>query len=379
MSESAEAVGPSRLRPLLTREHMPTDFEISIEGGGGADRILHGPRRNRRQSMRGFEDTYEDIVDYILRITYRIWEDKDAEYINATYADPGHIVGSSGLKVNRDQILAETRQYLAMFPDIRLLADEMIWAGDDEVGFRTSHRLWDLGTHTGPSEFGEPTGRQTASWTIANCVVVENEIVEEWVLDNTLHLIQQLGLDAVEVARSTANSTDLGPLLARHREIEEGAARASAPPEVSRGGAFDVDATVRAGFHGIFNDQDLARVDEVYADNVRYHGATGCELHGREAIKAEVAAYLTMFPDLARVIDEIYWQGNDHEGYLASVRWSAVGTHRGAGRYGAPTDRRVSFWGISQLTLRNGRVTDEWTMFTDFELLQLIVRDEPLL
>ena len=27
--------------------------------------------------MKGFEDTYVDIVDYIIRITHRIWEDQD--------------------------------------------------------------------------------------------------------------------------------------------------------------------------------------------------------------------------------------------------------------------------------------------------------------
>lgn len=379
MSDPAQAVAPSPLLPLLTREHMPTDFSISIEGGGGADRILHGPRRSRRQPMRGFEDTYEDIVDYILRITYRIWEEKDVDYINATYADPGHIVGSSGLKVNRDQILNESRDYLAMFPDIRLLADEMIWAGNEDVGFRTSHRLWDLGTQTGPSEFGDPTGQYTASWTIANCVVVENEIVEEWVLDNTLHLIQQLGLDATDVARSAANSSDLAPLLARHHEIESAAAGMSVPADPPNEEGFDVEGTLRAAFHRIFNGQQLQAVDDLYADNVRYHGATGRELHGREAIKAEFADFLRMFPDLVRVTDEVYWQGNGDEGYLVSLRWSAVGTHRGDGRYGDPTGRRVSFWGISQFAVRNGRVIEEWTMFTDFELLQLIVRDEPII
>ena len=40
----------------------------------------------RVQPMRGFEDTYVDIVDYIIRITHRIWEDQDVGYIYDTYA-----------------------------------------------------------------------------------------------------------------------------------------------------------------------------------------------------------------------------------------------------------------------------------------------------
>ena len=28
-------------------------------------------------------------------------------------------------------------------------------------------------------------------------------------------------------------------------------------------------------------------------------------------------------------VDDLYWMGNDVDGYRASVRWSIVGTHRG--------------------------------------------------
>ena len=50
---------------------MPKDFSIAFEAGNGASKpgVERGPRR---QSMRGFEDTYVDIVDYIVRITHRI-------------------------------------------------------------------------------------------------------------------------------------------------------------------------------------------------------------------------------------------------------------------------------------------------------------------
>src|SRR3569833_2906374 len=48
----------------------------------------------RVQPMRGFEDTYVDIVDYIIRITDRIWEDQDVGYIYDTYAQ--------GCRVNDD-------------------------------------------------------------------------------------------------------------------------------------------------------------------------------------------------------------------------------------------------------------------------------------
>ena len=63
------------------RRTMPSDYTISLRAKGGTDRLLVNPGSERVQSMRGFEDTYVDIIDYIVRITHRIWEEKDIGYI----------------------------------------------------------------------------------------------------------------------------------------------------------------------------------------------------------------------------------------------------------------------------------------------------------
>ena len=84
---------------------------------------------------------------------------------------------------------------------------------------------------------------------------------------------------------------------------------------------------------------------------------------------------LAMFPDLILQIDDIYWMGNDADGYLVSVRWSLVGTHRGMGIYGAPTGRRVNMWGITQHEIKDGVIRKEWMLFNEFAVMQQIYRD----
>jgi hypothetical protein len=68
--------------------------------------------------------------------------------------------------------------------------------------------------------------------------------------------------------------------------------------------------------------------------------------------------------------------GNADDGYLSSVRWSAVGTHRGFGIYGKPTGRRVYLWGITQHRIVNGRIVEEWMLFNEFEVMQQIYCDQ---
>ncbi len=52
--------------------------------------------------------------------------------------------------------------------------------------------------------------------------------------------------------------------------------------------------------------------------------------------------------------------GNTKDGYLVSVRWGAVGTHKGNGSYGQPTNREVYLWGITQWEIKNNKIIKEW-------------------
>lgn len=84
-----------------------------------------------------------------------------------------------------------------------------------------------------------------------------------------------------------------------------------------------------------------------------------------------------MFPDIALTVDDLSWMGNEEGGYPTSLRWSAGGTHRGHGVHGRPTGRRVQLRGITRRRIVGGRITEEWMMFNEFEVMQQIFRDDP--
>ena len=374
-SSTERTVNPYRSRPA-----GPEDFRISLGEKGGTDRQLLQPVTDSRQPMRGFDPMYVDIIDYIVRVTHRIWEEKEIGYIYDTYRHNSRVVDDSGLQYGRDKIVADTVHTINAFPDIRLYADEIIWAGDDVSGFHTSHRTVILGTNTGYSRYGAPTGRRIALWCVANCVALENEIFEEHVLYNNSAMLSQLGFNLRTLAREVGNaSLALRPEIDRRfgeaeRTLGQGKpVRLDAPS-----GAFDFDAVLRYAYHEIWNWRNLNRIEAFYAPNVHFHGPTGRDFVGRGEVKSFALSMLAMFPDLALLVDDVYGMGNDQDGYLTSTRWSAVGTHRGNGIYGMPTGRRVHLWGITQHRFVGGRITEEWLMFNEFEVMQQIFRDEPL-
>ena len=99
--------------------------------GQARDRRAARPptRASASQPMRGFEDTYVDIVDYIIRITHRIWEEKDIGYIYDTYRHNCRVTDDCGLQYGRDKIVADTVHTINAFPDVRLYADEVDLGG----------------------------------------------------------------------------------------------------------------------------------------------------------------------------------------------------------------------------------------------------------
>ncbi|MGQ0603738.1 MAG: ester cyclase, partial [Anaerolineales bacterium] len=277
----------------------------------------------------------------------------------------------------RDQVIANTLQSINAFPDFRGYPDEIIWAGDDEVGFYTSHRAVIKATNTGYSQFGPPTGHTVHFWLIADCITIANEIFEEWVLYNTSSMLQQMGYDLRQKARELGNQRKWDNLKdARYGEPQRllGQGKpAHLPPSQTDG--FDVEDFIRRTYHYIWNWRMLGKVRDAYAPGLRFFGPSDRALYGTGEYQSFVLSLLAMFPDLELTVDDLYWMGNDREGYATTTRWSVVGTHTGPGVYGTPTGRRITLWGITQHVIKDGQITEEWMMFNEFDVMQQIFRD----
>lgn len=359
----------------LSREHMPTDYSVSLDAyrRGGTDRFIgRAPTHLAQQPMRGFEATYVNIIDYIVRITHRIWEEKDIGYIYDTYSHDCTVWDDLGLQYGRDKIVADTVHTNGAFPDIRLVADEVVWAGNETVGFHTSHRTKILGTNTGFSRFGPPTGNRIQLWCMANCVARENEIFHEHVLYDTAGLVQQLGLNVRETAARFAQARVAAPQLTNFmggepkRTLGQGKPASVPLPDNP---ADDIGAFVRAAFQTIWNRRNFAAIDTVYAPNVVSQATAGRVYRGPGQVRSFALSLVAMFPDLSLSVDDVYWMGNAKEGFVASIRWSAQGTHRGNGIYGEPSGKQITLWGITQWAIEDGKVVKEWAMFNEFGIM----------
>lgn len=379
-SDFALERGQSRSRNALPlqRPDMPVNHHVSLESytSGRTTRIPKdlGPA----QSLQGFDPTYRNIIDYIVRITYRIWEtnDREVEYIGECYSLDSQVFDDYGLQLGNQKIIVDTHHTTSAFPDIILDAEEVIWAGNDQIGFHTSHLTRISGTNTGSSRYGNATGKTVNFLVLANCVALQNDIFLEHVLYNTSAMLQQLGIDPWEESARLVKNPPAGWPRSQENWDQLRSATSPAIPisQAEPITGFDPDTFTREIHDNVWNGNQSAIINS-YAENLLFEGATERIFSGRTAYRHYVNELRSVFPDLQLQVDEVYWMGNELDGWLISTRWSAEGTHLGKGIYRSPSGKTCQMWGITQWQVLNGIVQKEWQLFNELDLMMQILAD----
>ena len=155
--------------------------------------------------MKGFAAEFQNLDHYIRVITARIWEGRRIDDIRQYYSDPCIVETALSVSTSIEDVITGTRATLAMFPDRRLLAEDVIQSGDENGGFLSSHRIISTMTHLGDGNFGPATGRKIHARTIADCVCKNNRIVHEWLVRDHAAVALQIGTTPKALAQAWLN------------------------------------------------------------------------------------------------------------------------------------------------------------------------------
>ena len=151
--------------------------------------------------MKGFDKKYKDFPDYILKITKQIWEGKDVNSISKFYSKDIPVRSPFGITYGNKPVIDATFATLKEFPNRQLLGEEVIWNGNDEEGYHSSHRILSKGTHLGDGFYGEPTKKDIYYRVIADCACKNNQVYDEWIVRDQGAMVRQLGYTPKEFAK----------------------------------------------------------------------------------------------------------------------------------------------------------------------------------
>lgn len=359
----------------------PRDGGRSPQAGKAAGAVLQVERRDfpelvpegreRVQSMRGFDDCYTDIVDYIVRCTHKIWDERDVGLIYTHYTWNCVAYTTLGTMYDRETHIRDTLQRLVEFPERRGMAQQVLWRGNDVDGFYTSHMTHGIGRHTQFGMYGKPTGRSFITRTVADCMILENKIYKEWIVRDNMGPLIQLGLDphrfAAQLARKKVDAGEpLMDVLENRRMLGQ------YPPETEADVSIAHDegeAQLLRDLHHIYNRRMFGRIEKIYATNCQWHGPLMRELYGPAAVLQQTMRLVALMPDCAFVPQHICAVESEEGGTKYAVRWTMEGHHLGYGPLGAPTGHPLSVMGISHFHIRDGRIVEEWAVYDELSML----------
>lgn len=347
--------------------------EVTSVGLSDYNEMTH--EKKRKQSMKGFDPQYADFVDYIVKITHQIWEEKGIGVIYQTYHNEVKLHTGTACIHGVQEVVSGTLQTLHAFPDRKLVAENVIWSGNDNDGFLSSHRVISTATNLGDSSFGAATGKKVVFRTIIDCLVHSNRIVEEWLVRDNLYLVKQLGLDPVEVAKKLAiKSKSKEPALMTSFGLSQTRDGQLEPKTyIPQHDGFEIGDFVMDLYNKIWEWKLINRVKDFYSDNAVVHYICDQNIVGHQQIQGMFISLFASFPNAGLVIQRVNCnQGTRKNEWEVSVRWTLQGLHEGYGYFGAPSGKKVEILGITHFSIIDEKVQEEWVVFDGLDVMRQI-------
>lgn len=328
---------------------------------------LLNPQPGRRMDLPGFDDEFVDFPDYIIRITDRIWHQREVELCERYYTADCLVHTLAGDVIGARAVTENTYAMMAAFPDRRLEPDNVIWSDDGADGFYSSHLITSTMTNEGPSEFGPATGKAARVLTIADCLCRDNKIYKEWLVRDTAGLVSQLGFDPDALARKQAQA-DLaaGKSLIDFHSGKRAATYEPQPSLAQDTLIIDPTAVIAAILSG------GPSLEAQYFDRARGLYPGNADLYGRREIAAFWGDIFEAISDFTMRIEHVnavpYLDGAQD----IAVRLSMAGTHTGDGRYGPASGAPVYIMAACHWRVIHGRIHSEWMVWDDLALRRQI-------
>ena len=117
------------------------------------------------------------------------------------------------------------------------------------------------------------------------------------------------------------------------------------------------------GMNTAFNANEKDFYERFWSKKFVGHGTRG--EYGLEALKKSHESDRKSFSDL-RIKSEVLFTAGD----MIAFRLAFSGTHTGVYMGKAPTGRHFKAWGVDVIRVADGKKTDEWPAFDQYNLLE---------
>ncbi len=320
-------------------------------------------------AMQGFDAEFKDLDQYIRVITDRIWEGRRIDDIRQYYSDPCVVETPSSVSTSLQAVVDGTKATLVMFPDRRLLAEDVIQSGDAAGGFLSSHRIISPMTHLGDGTFGKASGKGVQVRTIADCVCKDNRIVHEWLVRDQGAIALQIGMTPKSLAQQWINERG---------DFAKPVAGAAPAGYVSHVSTHPHAQAYAQAIQALSRGQ--ADAMGVYDEAVHHLGPNGSTRYGHVQTLEFWAHLFSNFAVQSFTVEHLALQSDPTRPARIAMRWRVKAVHAFDNKfaqcqrdmvkpsYEKDTNREIEIMGINHAEMVNGKVIREWVLIDDVAL-----------
>ena len=318
--------------------------------------------------MKGFNKKYKDFPDYILKITKQIWEGKDVDSIGKFYTENIPVRSPFGITYGNKPVIEATYNTLKEFPNRQLLGEDVIWNGNDDNGYHSSHRILSKGTHLGDGFYGKPTGNDIYYRVIADCACKDNQVYDEWIVRDQGAMVRQIGYTPKEFAQIMIDKE--GGLEKAKKLFDKNDVKLSDynPINVEKNSPGEKYSKILSKvFEEGYDFKDYNRASNIYWPGNKLG-------HGREDIAKLWNSLKSIFTDIKFTIEHVGYINEPNKNPRASIRWFLEGIHSKESKdYGEKTNSKLFIMGINHVELNLDEVIREWVLFDEVAIWKQIL------
>ncbi len=319
----------------------------------------------------GFDPRWKDFPDYIIGITHEIWEERQISTLHHYYSDDIIVRAPASVVVGNKGVIGATMSTLSEFPDRTLLGEDVIWCGDKENAWLSSHRIYSQATHSNVGVYGEPTGKKLGYRIIADCAARDNQIFDEWLIRDQGAIVRQLGMDPIDYARNAIEAE--GGVDACVKPLTPD--NDIAGPYVSKGNNHPVGARYEDILTRIMG-AEISAIPAEYDRACQLELPGGVTEHGSSAADQFWMGLRASFPSAEFKVYHTIGRDDENRPHRAAVRWSLHGKHDGWGTFGRPTNANVYILGISHAEFGPYGLNREFVLYDETSVWKQILMQQ---
>jgi hypothetical protein len=102
----------------------------------------------------------------------------------------------------------------------------------------------------------------------------------------------------------------------------------------------------------------MTMIDEDFASDFVNHTGLGREMRGLKDLKQSLTNVYDAFPDIHQTLEEMVVEGDK-----AALRFTVMGTQKGAFRGIPPSNKKMIFWSMEIMRVKHGKIAEAWSLF----------------